>query len=77
MQRQWLLSIVLFAVPLSGSLWAQNTFPATGNVGIGTTNPAYGLHIKNTGYAWLGIDSGPNTSSVLAFVVNGTSRWCF
>jgi hypothetical protein len=50
---------------------AQNTFPATGNVGIGTTTPAYPLHI-NTGYMGLQID-GNSTSWTGMYIKNTTA----
>jgi hypothetical protein len=31
---------------LPGSLWSQNTFPASGNVGIGTGSPAFALSVQ-------------------------------
>lgn len=42
-------------VSLGSSSLAQNIFPGTGNVGIGTNTPSYPLHIK-TGYMGLQID---------------------
>ncbi|WP_439694708.1 hypothetical protein ACFGVS_16050 [Mucilaginibacter sp. AW1-7] len=44
------------------SSYAQNTFPATGNAGIGTTSPATNLHI---------VGSGTNTDGDNAHSVNG------
>ncbi|NHA06366.1 hypothetical protein G7092_21330 [Mucilaginibacter sp. HC2] len=42
-----LFNLILFAGLLTGySSYAQNTFPATGNVGIGTTTPANPLDVK-------------------------------
>jgi hypothetical protein len=38
--------IVLFTI--SAAVKAQNTFPATGNVGIGTASPAKNLHLLTT-----------------------------
>lgn len=42
--KKIMLSVVLLA--LSYSLSAQNTFPYSGNVGIGTTSPTSELHIQ-------------------------------
>lgn len=42
------LPVLLF--PVSG-LWAQNTFPATGNVGIGTTSPTSKLMLYNNQFS--------------------------
>ena len=44
--RSWrLLMIPLFVVGAVAPAWAQNTFPASGNVGIGTTSPSAPLHV--------------------------------
>src|SRR5438128_480837 len=40
-----LLMIPLFVVGAVAPAWAQNTFPASGNVGIGTTSPSAPLHV--------------------------------
>jgi hypothetical protein len=42
-----------------------NTFPASGNVGIGTTNPAATLHLANSQAAILSLEkAGTNTASI-------------
>ncbi|WP_461630280.1 hypothetical protein [Labilibaculum euxinus] len=48
-----LIAIVLFAL---NSYCQTNTFPANGNVGIGTTSPVYKSVISNDGAAGLEID---------------------
>jgi len=53
-----LLAVLLTAI----SSYAQNTFPATGNAGIGTTSPATNLHI---------VGSGTNTDGDNAHSVTG------
>lgn len=45
MKKAW---IALVAVLLSVNARAQNTFPSTGNVGIGTTSPGYTLDVSGT-----------------------------
>src|SRR2546426_281288 len=42
-----LIGALLLAGPTS--VWAQNTFPASGNVGIGTASPLAPLSIRATG----------------------------
>ena len=51
---------------------AQNTFPATGNVGIGTTSPAYPLDINGTVRAANFILSSGGTFSIDASQINRT-----
>ncbi len=43
------LLLLFSAIFLTAGIWAQttNTFPENGNVGIGTTNPAYNLDVKD------------------------------
>jgi hypothetical protein len=53
-----------------GNTFAQNTFPASGNVGIGTTNPVSNLQVESNqdglanvqGVAFTAIDAGINNS---------------
>ena len=56
-------SLLVLAVLFSAfSCYAQNTFPATGNVGIGTMSPSTNLHI---------VGAGTNTDADNAHAVNG------
>ncbi len=51
-----------FAKPLDASLWSQNgasIFYNGGHVGIGTSNPNAGLHVKNN-FSYLGTYTNPN-----------------
>lgn len=46
---QWVLLSALLVGGGATSVWAQsNTFPSSGNVGIGTTNPGYSLDVNGT-----------------------------
>ncbi|NHA06994.1 hypothetical protein G7092_24555 [Mucilaginibacter sp. HC2] len=76
-----LFSLILFAVLLTGyNSYAQNYFPATGNVGIGTTNPYGPLNVdpQGTGGITIGnpsVNSGGFTSLQMGIsaVQNGYS----
>lgn len=46
MNSKVLLSGICFALGLTMN--AQNTFPTTGNVGVGTASPQHSLHVKKT-----------------------------
>ncbi|WP_336093686.1 MULTISPECIES: hypothetical protein [Leeuwenhoekiella] len=43
------ISIIFLIFCVSISVYAQNTFPTSGSVGIGTTNPSSRLHLANLG----------------------------
>jgi hypothetical protein len=42
------ITVILLAFAFSGVSYAQNIFPSTGNVGIGTTSPYYALDANGT-----------------------------
>ncbi|MBK1442513.1 hypothetical protein JHJ32_21115 [Parapedobacter sp. ISTM3] len=67
----------LIAVTATVCIAQSNTFPATGNVGIGTTNPGYLLHL-NAGANRKGItlssDGNTNAYSDLVFGVTTTTN---
>ena len=57
--------IAVVTVILSVSVNAQNTFPSSGNVGVGTTTPDYKLHIKDgTGGAQLKFQRGIGLATI-------------
>lgn len=59
MKKSIFLSVSFVLVSLIST--AQNTFPATGNVGIGTTNPIRQLHLnKSSGSIYQLLQSGSN-----------------
>lgn len=51
--RGWrfVLNVAVLAFALGNSIdaWAQNTFPASGSTGVGTTAPASALEVSNSG----------------------------
>ncbi len=53
--------VVICTAHLSGPLLGQNTFPASGNVGIGTTSPSFNLHTRGIAAA----DQGNNVAVLL------------
>jgi len=64
-RRQWhgvlVGGLLLLAVPTLAS--AQNTFPATGSVGIGTTSPNRSLHVVAGGFVGDGFTVQGNSSN--------------
>lgn len=68
LNKLFLLAIVLFT---AGKLNAQNTFPATGSVGIGTTTPATKLNVTNQDLTSItgngSVQIGTTTSKNLVF----------
>jgi hypothetical protein len=64
MKKQLLL---FFVIGLGNILYAQNTFPSSGNVGIGTTSPRGALDVAN-GDIWLSAtpDGGSNQTTYLS-----------
>jgi len=79
---QWIVKIaVVCSMTLALSASAQNTFPASGNVGIGTTSPQYTLEVRgssvvsgNGGYIPAGL-SFVDTSYTDSSHVNQWSIW--
>jgi hypothetical protein len=47
-----ILTLASFSIVFSHS-YAQNVFPTTGNVGIGTTSPTTNLELKSNINGWL------------------------
>jgi hypothetical protein len=97
LSMMWLAASIAFASLLFGqvgtALAQTNTFPSSGNVGVGTTTPASPLQVvgnePSTDYATLRvkptvthggivIDSANNSSQVhLRFFKNGVPKWQF
>lgn len=83
------LTVMLGLTGMHNAAQAQNIFPATGNVGIGTTTPSYPLHISNsaatinaqidgTSTSWTGMYMRNSTTTGIpyyAFTANGTTAW--
>ncbi|QEC79307.1 hypothetical protein [Mucilaginibacter ginsenosidivorax] len=68
-------SLLVLAVLFSAfSSYAQNTFPATGNVGMGTTSPATNLHIVGTGTNTDGDNAHPTNGGGLIIQGNTGAR---
>ncbi|HEY0656573.1 MAG TPA: hypothetical protein VGD65_25745 [Chryseosolibacter sp.] len=60
---------LLISIAVSTTAWSQsNTFPASGNVGIGTTSPSANLHVSNSSTStWIAIDKLANYEGGLQF----------
>jgi hypothetical protein len=83
MKKSLLLVLVIILVNATLSFGQSNLFPSSGNVGIGTVNPAYkldavgnsfyfGSHFNNTTSTNLNIGAGVNANSVINFGYYGT-----
>jgi hypothetical protein len=68
------LRSILFSAAIIGSnseIFAQNAFPTTGNVGIGTPSPAYNLQVVSPDIRAIQIDG--NNTAWTGFYVNNTT----
>ena len=92
-QRLWTsISICLFVLAVSGNARAQtNTFPTSGNAGIGTTSPGYPLTVESapsadplvqalfrstsTSYPYGGIAVDGTNQSHVRFMLGGALKW--
>jgi len=64
-----------FLLPWSETIKAQsNTFPSSGNVGIGTTSPSLQLHLRNSSTAQARIESTAAAAAAIDFK-NTSRRW--
>ena len=67
-------ALSLFAFLASGQLlFAQNTFPASGNVGIGTTSPTFPLHVVSTTSSLAQFKTSVTTNTAIS-ILNGTGQ---
>lgn len=64
--RKTILGLAFCSAAFSMNAFAQNTFPATGNVGVGTTAPGFPLQV-------LGSSAAPNYSGTLGSLFIGSS----
>jgi hypothetical protein len=83
------LTVMLGLTGMHNAAQAQNIFPATGNVGIGTTTPSYPIHMANsaatinmqidgTSTAWTGMYMRNSTTTGIpyyAYTANTTTAW--
>ncbi len=68
------LLLLLLAVSAQSAVAQTNTFPASGNVGIGTTGPSLQLHVLNTSTAQARIESTAAAAAAIDFK-NTSRRW--
>lgn len=66
--KKIILLLVIFTIQIS---FAQNTFPTTGNVGIGTANPQSSLDVNG----YLTTFGGPNSSQSFFSWGSGNGSW--
>jgi hypothetical protein len=63
-------SLLLIALIGSSTLSAQNTFPSSGNAGIGTTNPSARLEIADAGQGSLRVGITSNRANTYTQILN-------
>jgi hypothetical protein len=68
--KKYFSSLLIFATLLSDNVVAQNTFPSSGNVGIGTTSPTANLEISNNGNASLRVGITSNRANSHTQLIN-------
>ena len=75
---RWSLAGLLLVLGGLSPAWAQNTFPQTGNAGIGTMNPVDMLDIKSVGAGFglrlLGTNSGGSAIAGIRQSTGGGGR---
>jgi len=62
------------AITASMNTLINANLSVSGNVGIGTTNPGYDLHVNGTGVTEATIDGGTASDAYLRFATNGVAK---
>jgi hypothetical protein len=81
---RWLVVSLLIVAGVAPA-WGQNTFPTSGNVGIGTTSPGTPLDLQGaevtarvkatSGSAYFHIDAGAGGSPTFRLLQGGVNKW--
>ncbi len=73
-----ILAATLILVLASAVTAQTNTFPSSGNAGVGTTAPSTELEVKSTSHATITINSGSgSTDASILFQRAGVNQWFF
>lgn len=69
--------VLLVAFSIAQFANAQNTFPSSGNVGIGTTSPPNALSLAGTGSTWLSFEKAGAVETGIQFRKSGNVQFYF
>ncbi|HEX5702349.1 MAG TPA: hypothetical protein VFX97_03925 [Pyrinomonadaceae bacterium] len=74
--RRLTLTLILLTTASVVASAQTNTFPASGNAGVGTTSPTADLEVKNSSHVGVTVNSGTgSTDASILFQRSGVNKW--